>query len=124
MRPFQELKVWEKAHAVLLRVYSVTQSFPQHEQYGLVSQMRRSAASIPTNIVEGSVFDTGWQFYRFLGIALGSSAELEYQLILSRDLGYITAEAYVSLDRDLAEVKRMLVSFRRQQKPAVVPTKS
>ena len=115
MRPFQDLTVWQKAHLLVLRVYDVTRGFPSHEQFGLTSQMRRSASSIPTNIAEGSVHDTGAQFHRFLGIALGSATELEYQLILSKDLKYISDEIHHQLDKDLAEVKRMLVSFRRQQ---------
>ena len=123
MRPFQELTVWQKAHLAVLDVYSTTAQFPSHEQYGLISQMRRSASSVPTNIAEGSVYDSGWQFYRYLGMALASSTELEYQLILARDLNYIPADVHRQLDKDLAEVKRMLVAFRKTQRPSS-PTNS
>lgn len=114
MRPFRDLVVWQRAHALVLDVYSQSTGFPRHEMFGLTSQMRRSAASIPYNIVEGSVFDDGKQFRRYLGLALASSAELEYQLILARDLRYLTPDQYAPLDRQLADIKRMLVAFRRR----------
>jgi four helix bundle protein len=114
MRPFRDLIVWQRAHALVLDVYRESLGFPKHELFGLTSQMRRSAASIPYNIVEGSVFDDGKQFRRYLGLALASSAELEYQLILARDLRYLTPDQYAALDAPLAEVKRMLVAFRRR----------
>ena len=118
MRPFQDLIVWQKAHDLTLRVYGITASFPSHKIYGLTSQMRRSSASVPTNIAEGSVFDDGLQFQRFLGIALGSATELEYQLILSADLGYLAPDDWKALDASLTEVKKMLVTLRKRQQHA------
>lgn len=118
MRPFQDLIVWQKAHRVTLEVYRLTTTFPKSELYGLTSQMRRSAASIPTNIAEGSVYDDNLQFQRFLGIALGSAAELEYQLILVTDLGYVDRETSATLDGTLAEVKKMLVALRKRERSA------
>jgi four helix bundle protein len=87
MRDFRTLKVWEKAHALVLSVYRATSSFPRDELFGLTSQMRRSAASIPTNIAEGCGANTDAEFARFCQYAVRSSCELEYQLLLSRDLG-------------------------------------
>ncbi len=118
MRPFQDLIVWQKAHDLTLRIYAATTAFPAHELYMLTAQMRRSSASVPTNIAEGSVFDDGLQFQRFLGIALGSAAALEYQLILSADFGYLDREKKQSLDATQVEVKKMLVALRKQQRGA------
>ncbi len=112
MRPFQQLVVWQKAHENTLGVYRISAGFPREEMFGQTSQMRRSSASAPTNIAEGSVHDEGREFHRFLGIALGSAAELEYQLILARDLGYISHEEHAVIDGAVNEVKRMLVRFR------------
>lgn len=121
MRPFQELIVWQKAHQLVLDVYGISHAFPREEQFGLTSQMRRSAASVPTNIAEGSVHDEGREFHRFLGIALGSAAELEYQLILARDLGYLTAVDHEPLDKAVNDVKRMLVRFRTRLRTTTRP---
>lgn len=112
MRPFRELRVAEAAHALVLAVYGATRSFPREELFGLTSQMRRSAASIPMNIAEGSA-RTDNEFHHFLRIALGSAAELEYQFILARDLGYIPETQYDSLTKDLTSVKSMLVQFMK-----------
>jgi four helix bundle protein len=109
---FQDLVVWQKAHQLALEVYRSTTSFPPDGRFGLTSQMRRAAVSIPSNIAEGSGRGGDPEFARFLDIALGSATELEYQLILARDLGFISLDTYKSLDNALAEVKRLAVSFR------------
>ncbi len=114
MRPFRTLIVWQKAHQLTLDVYSATETFPTAERFGLTSQTRRAAASVAANIVEGSVHDEGRAFAHALAIALGSAAELEYHLLLSRDLGYLPGESYIALDDPLAEVTRLLVTFRRR----------
>ncbi|MFL6299945.1 MAG: four helix bundle protein [Terriglobales bacterium] len=110
MRDFREIKVWEKAHALTLRAYEVTRAFPR-ELYGLTSQIRRAAASIGANIAEGCVKNTDSDFARFLQTALGSASELEYHLLLSKDLGLLAADIYMELDSDTKEVKKMLTSF-------------
>ncbi|MBA4180689.1 MAG: diversity-generating retroelement protein bAvd family protein [Anaerolinea sp.] len=112
-RAFQEYVVYQRAHAVALAVYKETTLFPRTEIFGLTSQMRRSAQSIPTNIAEGSAFD-GKEFRRFLGIALGSATELEYQFILATDLGYLRPDRSSELQGDVREVQRMLVAFRQR----------
>ena len=89
MRDFRKIKAWEKAHELTLAIYAATLSFPKDELYGLTSQMRRSASSIPTNIAEGCGRDSEADFARFLQIAIGSTTELEYQILLSRDLKLI-----------------------------------
>ncbi len=111
MRNFRNLKVWEKSHTLTLMIYKFTSSFPKEELYGLTSQMRRSSSSIPSNIAEGCGRNTQPQFARFLTIAFGSASELEYQLILSKDLGFISKDIFDELLNKVTEVKRMLTSL-------------
>jgi four helix bundle protein len=108
MKDFRKLTVWQKAHRLTLKVYEVTRKFPREELYGLTGQMRKSSSSIPTNIAEGCGRGGDTEFARFLQIAMGSASELEYQLILARDLTYLDLKEYEDLDRDTGEVKRML----------------
>lgn len=108
MQDFRKLQVWEKAHQLTLAIYKVTNGFPKEELYGLTSQMRRSSASIPTNIAEGCGRNGNSELGRFLHIAAGSGSELEYQLILACDLGYLFTPDYEVLSRELVEIKRML----------------
>jgi four helix bundle protein len=89
MKDFRKLDVWAKAHALTLAIYRVTAGFPTEERYGLTSQLRRAALSIPTNITEGCGRNTDAEFNRFLEIAMGSASETEYLLLLSFDLKYI-----------------------------------
>jgi len=108
MQNFRELKVWEKAHHLTLDIYRVTREFPADERYGLVSQMRRAAASIGANICEGCGRETRPDFARFLQIAAGSASELEYQLLLAMDLGYVESGPCGAFVTQVCEVKRML----------------
>jgi four helix bundle protein len=87
MRDFRKLMVWQKAHQLTLGIYELTANFPRDEVYGLTSQVRRAAASIPANVAEGCGRDGDTELARFLRIAMGSANELEYHLILARDLG-------------------------------------
>jgi four helix bundle protein len=89
MKDFRKQKVWQKSHKLTLEIYKVTIDFPPDELYGLTSQLRRSCASIPANIAEGCGRQSDADFSRFLQIALGSAAELEYHLLLSHDLGFM-----------------------------------
>ena len=120
MQPFRNLKVWQRSHGFALEVYQLTRRFPSEERFALADQMRRCAVSVPSNIAEGSVYDQGEQFNRYLTIALASATELEYQLLLAHDLEYLPGERYQLLDAELAEIKRMLVAFRnyRSGRPA------
>jgi four helix bundle protein len=111
MQDFKKLKVWEKGHRLTLAVYKLTAPFPKEEQYGLTSQMRRAAASIVSNIAEGCGRTGRTDFARFLQIATGSASELEYQLLLARDLKLFEPEDYQKLEPDVVEVKRMLTSL-------------
>jgi four helix bundle protein len=116
MRDFHSLKVWQKAHQVTLRVYTATKRFPKDELYGLTSQVRRSATSIPTNVAEGCGRSGQAELARFLNIAMGSASELEYQLLLARDLKLLDADEHQSLSGDVIEVKRMLTSLVQKLK--------
>ena len=110
-RDFRKLQVWGKGHALTLSVYTTTGTFPKEELYGLTSQMRRAAAAIPTNIAEGCGKGTDPELARYMQISMGSASELEYQLILARDLHYIDVETYQRLHDDTIEVKKMLGPF-------------
>jgi four helix bundle protein len=111
MQDFRNLLVWQKSHELVLQVYRASGDFPRDEIYGLTSQIRRAAVSIPSNIAEGCGRGSDAEFARFLIIAMGSSSELEYQLLLARDLGYIETGMHRSLDLLVAEVKRMLAGL-------------
>lgn len=111
MQNYKDLKVWGKAHLFTLEVYDVTKSFPKEELYSLTSQLRRSAASIPANIAEGCGKKGKLDFAQYLNIALGSSNESEYFLILSKDLGYLSPEKFEKLFLLINEVKAMLISL-------------
>ena len=113
MGSFRSLKVWQHAHRLVLQVYRVTQPFPAAELYGLSSQMRRAAASIPSNLAEGIGRDSQAELARFSRIALGSASELQYQLLLARDLGYLEEELYREMDEEVDHVRRMLAKFIR-----------
>jgi len=116
MKDFRELKVWEKAHNLALTVYRTTESFPQTEMYGLTSQLRRSASSIPTNIAEGCGRGSDKDFARFLQVAMGSASEVEYHIIFCRDLKLIGDDLYANLNSNVIEVKKMLASLIKKLK--------
>ena len=111
MRDFRKLKVWEKAHHFTLQVYRITKNFPSDERFGLTVQLRRAAASVPTNIAEGCGRDSERELARFMSISAGSASEVEYQLLLACELNYIADEVYRELDQQVNEVKKMLNSF-------------
>jgi four helix bundle protein len=111
MRDFRDLKVWEKAYALTLATYRATKEFPREERFGLTSQVRRAASSIVANIAEGCGRDGEAELARFCQIAMGSASELECELMLTRDLGYLKLNDDERLTNDVTEVKRMLTSF-------------
>lgn len=111
MRSFKDLKVWRKGHELTLGIYQATKSFPKDEMYGMTSQLRRAAASIPANIAEGCVRGSSAEFRQFLQVALGSASELEYHILLAHELGYLDKSQYESLNGNATELKRMLTSF-------------
>ncbi len=108
---FSRLDVWQKAHTMVLEVYQLTSSFPDAERYGIVSQLRRAAFSVPANIAEGQRRNSPKDFAHFLDVALGSLAEVQYFALLSRDLQYMTDESYAQLSLQMDEIERMLTAF-------------
>ncbi|MEK6258222.1 MAG: four helix bundle protein [Planctomycetota bacterium] len=108
MKNYRELFVWQKAHRLVLDTYAATRTWPSDELYGLTSQSRRSAASIPTNLAEGCGRSGDVELARFCDISSGSASELDYQLLLAHDLGYLSDETYSKLENQLREVRRML----------------
>jgi len=113
IRSYRDLKVWQKSMDLTVRTYEVTRRFPSEEKYGLVSQMRRAAASVPANIAEGQAKRSTKEYIQMLGIARGSLAELETFVTLSERLGLIRSETSESLLEDCAEINRMMNGLMR-----------
>jgi four helix bundle protein len=111
VRDFRELKVWWKGHELVLDLYRATAGFPREEMYGLVSQVRRSVVSVPANIAEGCGRGGDAELARFMRISMGSASELEYHLLLAKDLNYLQPQDYDRLVERTREVKRMLAPF-------------
>ncbi len=111
MRDFKDLEVWQEAHQLVLKIYNITSQFPPEEKYGLISQMRNSSSSVPTNIAEGCGRGSDRELKRFCEVAMGSASELEYQLILVRDLNYLSFDQYSELNEQLIRFKKRLNSF-------------
>jgi len=116
---FRQVNVWVKSHQLTLATYRMAKSFPSDERYGLVSQLRRSAASIAANIAEGCGRSGRRDFARFLQVALGSASEYEYHLLLAFDLGFLPGATYRRMDISVTEVKRMLTGFIKKLKSDV-----
>ena len=114
MQDFRKLMVWQKSHALTLRVYAVTATFPRAELFGLTSQMRRAAISIPSNIAEGTCRSGNREFARYLHVAIGSASELEYDLLLSTDLTFLGKEQGQQMEQEVIEIKRMLSGLLRR----------
>jgi len=118
MQDFRDLKVWGKAHHLTLGVYKASATFPKDELYGLTSQIRRSSASVPTNIAEGCGRGGDPEFARFVQIAMSSASELECHLLLSHDPGFINNANYKPLTNQVIEVKRMLAVLLQKLRPS------
>jgi len=116
MQDFHSLKVWEKSHEFTLRIYSITRLMPKDEIYGLISQIRRSASSIPINIAEGCGRGSDADFSRFLHMSMGSASESEYLLFLCKELNYIDSDLYQDLITDITLIKKMLNSLLTKTK--------
>ena len=108
MKDFRKLKVWEKSHRLTLELYKFAATLPKEERYGLADQVRRAATSIPANIAEGCGRSTDVDQARFFQIAMGSASELDYHLLLARDLGFLSVEEHEKFFNNVVEVKKML----------------
>jgi four helix bundle protein len=114
MKDFHELKVWQKSHQLTLAIYQVTAVFPCEELYGLTSQLRRCSASIAANLAEGCGRNGDAEFARFCSIAMGSASELEYHLLLAKDLKLINPKNHADLSQRATELKRMLTALHQK----------
>lgn len=111
MENFKKLSVWKRGVNLVIEIYRLTSGFPQHELYGLTSQIRRSAISISSNIAEGAGRRSQKDFARFLRISYGSACELETQLIISNELGYIGDEQIVGICKEIDELQKMIFTL-------------
>ena len=114
MNDFRTLGVWQKSHALTLRIYEQTRNFPKEELFGLTSQIRRASSSIGANIAEGCGRETDGDFQRFLQIAFGSLNEVDYHLLLAFDLKLLNEPTYQSILEMVVEIKRMLAALIRK----------
>lgn len=112
MNYFKELKVWQKAIELVTNTYLKTQNFPKEEIYGLTSQIRRCAVSIPSNIAEGCGRNTDKDFNSFLGISLGSSFEFETQIIICKNLGFINQEDFDFIESEIQHIQNMIIKLK------------
>jgi len=117
LKNFQDLIVWQKSMALVKQIYQYTSSFPKEEMYGLTSQMRRAAVSIPANIAEGQSRNTTGEFSQFLGIAKGSIAELQTLILLSANLDFLTQKNSSNLLMNCEEVAKMLNGLQKSLSP-------
>ena len=111
MRDYRQYQVWQRSHQFTLSMYRVTEAFPATERYALATQIRRASFSVPMNIAEGCGKHSDSDFARYLDIAAGSASELDYQLLLSHDLGFIDGSGYEQLSSELLEIRKMLTSL-------------
>ena len=118
-RHYKELVVWQKAMQLVTDVYRVTAGFPEEEKFGLVSQLRRAAASVPSNIAEGQGRSTAGEFQQFLGHARGSLFEVETQLVIAKNLGIVGETEVLNLQDRIDEVGRLLNGLRRSLRSGV-----
>ena len=114
MQQYRQLQVWQRSHALVLRTYELTKSFPSDERFGLISQLRRAAVSVPTNIAEGSKRRTNQDYARFLNMSESSLAETDYLFFLSLDLGYVAPDVAEPMISEIDEISRMLYRLRQK----------
>ncbi len=120
IKTHKDLDVWKESMALVKEVYKLTENFPKEETFGLASQMRRAAVSIPSNIAEGAARNSDKEFIQFLHVSLGSLAELETQLLLSRELGFAKDE---KLNGSVEQIRRMLLGLIKYLRGRLVKSK-
>jgi four helix bundle protein len=116
MRPHEKLDVWNKAVDFVVTVYKVSESFPKEEKFGLTSQIRRAAVSIPANIAEGAARQSSKEFAHFLSNAQGSASELETELLIAHRLGYLDKDIHIEMRATLDSIGRMIVGLSEHLK--------
>jgi len=121
IRTFRDLVVWRKAFELCLDVYRITESFPDRERFGMISELRKTARSVLYNIAEGHKRFSTLEYVRFLDIADGSAAELETQFYLSKALSYLDDQSWDMLVQRLLEIERMLAALKRSLRKRLAP---
>lgn len=116
MKDYRNILIWQRSHALTLEIYRLTKEFPKEEMFGVTSQMRRAASSVPANIAEGCGRDGDAELKRFLNIALGSACELDCFVLLATDLGYLAPANSTKLANEVLELRRMLGGFIQKLK--------
>jgi four helix bundle protein len=116
MRPHEKLDVWKKSVEMVTAVYEITKAFPSDEKFGLVSQIRRAGVSVPANIAEGAARQSSKEFCRFLSIAQGSASELETELLIAKNLGYLSSKDYERIYEEINVIARMIVGLSKTVK--------
>jgi four helix bundle protein len=116
MKDYRTLNVWKSGHEITLKIYVLSKAFPKDELFGLTSQLRRAASSIPANLAEGCGREGDAELKRFANIALGSACELDYHLLLASELGYVSATDSAPLAEQILMLRRMLGSFIQKLK--------
>ena len=119
MRNYRDLIVWKRSHEFVLTLYRLTNEFPKREVFGLTSQIRRAAASIPNNLAEGCGRRGDGELGRFVRIAMGSASEVDYLALLASDLGYLPEAKYMEVVSELNEIRRMLTGLFKQLSPPI-----
>ncbi len=114
MRDFRKYDIWQLSHELVLEVYNTTKAFPKDEVYGVTSQIRRAAASIPTNICEGCGRNSEKEFNQFLNIALGSALETEYLFILSKDLNFLEESKFQDFSLKINTIKSKIYNLKEK----------
>lgn len=114
MRKFKELHIWKRSVELATTIYAITQNYPETERYGLISQMRRSSISVSSNIAEGAGRTSKKEFKHFLDISYGSLYELQSQMIISHNLGFINAQQAKQLESEIEEIQKMVFSYAQK----------
>jgi len=114
MQDFRKLNVWEKAHKLTLEIYLPSKKFPKDELFALTNQLRRASSSISANIAEGCGRSSQKEFHFFLSVAIGSASEVEYFLLLAKDLNYLLEIDYKKLDEQVNQIKRKLIALMKR----------
>ena len=113
MRDYKKINAWERSHRFVLGIYELTEQFPSDEKFGIISQLRRAALSIPTNIAEGCGRSTEPELVRFMDIASGSASEVDYLLYLAMELNYIEQDKYDTASSELTEIRKMIAGYTK-----------
>ena len=115
MQDYHNLTMWQRSHSLTVEIYKITQEqFPKEELFGQTNQIRRAAASIPTNIAEGCGRNSRAELSQYLNIAAGSASEVEYEILLAKDTGYLTPEQFTALSKEICEIRSMIKKYMIQ----------